>query len=55
MLTPIYNPYLNNAVLYCEASWSVEKCGEWETKHVQADTPTLALLKALAAQWRIEV
>jgi len=54
-LTPIYNPYQDNAIICWEATWSTEKCGEDRVVSVGADTPELALLKALAHQWEVEV
>ncbi|MFZ2809439.1 MAG: hypothetical protein WAZ60_23900 [Desulfosalsimonadaceae bacterium] len=54
-LTPIYNPYQDNVIICWEATWSIEKCGENKLIIVGADTPYLALLKSLAAQWGVEV
>lgn len=54
-LTPIYNPHQNNVVIYWEATWSEERCMEFNEINVSGETPTLALLKALVWQEGVEV
>lgn len=54
-LVPIYNPEQNNAIVWWETSWSEDKHGEYITNHMGGETPTLAILKALAFQEEIEV
>jgi len=55
IMTPIYNQEKDNEVVWWEMSWVELKHGEWITNIMGADNPYLALLRALEAQWGIEI